>query len=362
MNNDEKILTISIPTWNRSSLLEELLTSLTTQINNCNLNNKIQLLVSNNSSDDNTEQVALFFASKFNFIAYRKNDSNIGAKSNVLLSMESATTPYVMFIGDDDRISISNLKIALEVIEKNNVGILLDTCKSKTPRIFKDGILNHQVFFRDYFYYMGNAGLFITKTLYFKKYLKELTYDFFNECWPQTQCMTLGIENDSEAILIAFNIDIAQESLHDEVMVYNSYYLWRTVVYDLLISLNNIKSMVSRDIYEAARLNFKQTIKQNFLNIMQCGVYLDTIEIRRKTSRHILKYLHLFNLKEKAIFIFAVIILTMPTFISKKLSDLFIRLTRGKSGITKKNAFVTSEKLKINNKKESIRTLVFEKK
>ena len=128
----EKILTISIPTWNRATLLDELLNLLCRDLKKYLLDDKIQILVSNNASDDNTEEVVLKYLSQFTFITYNKNTTNIGSKSNVLKSMELASTPYVVFFGDDDRVNVSKLSFVVGTLETNSdVGVLLDTSKSK---------------------------------------------------------------------------------------------------------------------------------------------------------------------------------------------------------------------------------------
>ena len=66
-----KILTISIPTWNRASLLKKLLTEVTDNLSKFNLENDIELLISNNNSDDTTEDIINSFLNKFNFITYK---------------------------------------------------------------------------------------------------------------------------------------------------------------------------------------------------------------------------------------------------------------------------------------------------
>ena len=101
-----KILTISIPTWNRAKLLNDLLKEVTEKIVEFNLGDDIQLLVSNNHSVDHTDTLIKSFLQKYDFITYNMNETNIGGKSNVLKSMELAKTPFVMFFGDDDKINV----------------------------------------------------------------------------------------------------------------------------------------------------------------------------------------------------------------------------------------------------------------
>ena len=52
-----KILTVGIPTWNRCELLKDLLDQLTVQISEWKLEDNIEVLISNNGSEDDTENL-----------------------------------------------------------------------------------------------------------------------------------------------------------------------------------------------------------------------------------------------------------------------------------------------------------------
>lgn len=360
-----KLLTISIPTWNRAKLLDGLLDSLCNDLKKYKLDTQIQILVSNNASDDDTENIVYKYSSLQNFITYNKNATNIGAKSNVLKSMELADTPFVLFIGDDDRLNVSNLPRILEIIEKkNDVGLLIDSSKSKFQ--FSDELkrIESSKVTDKFFWYMGNAGFFVVRTNYVKEGLSKYGYDFFNECWPQTQLMLLGLNKNKDHRCYVGDFSIPAESVHGEVMVYSSFYLWRTVVYDLRMSIEALKNIIAPEVYEGALNNMQKSTKQNVLNILQCGVFVDEMDTRKKTIVHIRQHQHYFKGGEKYAYLLVAFVLSLPAIINKTLSNTFIFLTRGKLGIIKKNNFVNSELAKKNNQKknkEAIRTLEFEK-
>lgn len=360
-----KQLTISIPTWNRADLLNELLKILCIEIRKQELENKIQILVSNNASDDNTDEVVAKYNSAFKFISYYRNETNIGAKLNVLKSMELATTPYVMFIGDDDRINISNLINIFSLLEKHNtIGVLLDTCISKFIYSEEYKIISVEELVRNIFWYMGNASVFVVRTNFIKENLAEFGYDFYNECWPQTQLMLQGLTKNPDTICIAGNFNIPSSSVHTQVMSYTSFYLWRTCYYELLLSVNALRKIISPEVYSAARLYMKKSLKQQLFNILQCGIFVDGKQVRKKTSKHIFKNLGLFTMYEKIFLLIIIIALSIPTLISKPASDIFIYFLKGRAGLKKKNDFVKNElhkKAKQNVSKNSIRELDFEK-
>ena len=85
-----KILTVTIPTWNRAKLLEELLLELIEQIISDRLESKIEILISNNGSEDETEKLVHSLLKRHSFITYINNGVNKGARYNVLKCMELA--------------------------------------------------------------------------------------------------------------------------------------------------------------------------------------------------------------------------------------------------------------------------------
>ncbi len=360
----KKLLTISIPTWNRELLLKELIDDLTQQITTYSLESSVEILVSDNNSEDNTRNMVSNYQNKFSFINSNRNASNIGAKSNVLKSMELANSEFVLFLGDDDRIRKDSLPELLSILKgSTNLGVLIDISKFKNKENLKPGYQEYTTFLENLYWYMGNAGYFVCKSDYFKENLQKYGYDFFNECWPQTQIMILGMVKSNLKPFVK-DLVIPIESKHHQVMVYSSYYLWRTCVYDLLISINEIKPLIPIEIFNSCRHQMKAGIKQNFLNILQCGVFVDGSIIKKKTRNDIIEKLHLFSIKEKVYLSIVIIALSLPSYVSKIISNCFIWLSKGKIGIDKKNNFVQSELSKkqkgvVNSKQ--IRSLEFEK-
>ncbi len=94
-------MTIAIPTYNRANDLDRCLGSIFHQIGECTL---IEVLVSDNASSDQTQEVLQSYAQVYpnaNF-RYWRNEENIGAERNILKLMDEARGDYVMLHGDDD--------------------------------------------------------------------------------------------------------------------------------------------------------------------------------------------------------------------------------------------------------------------
>ena len=346
----QKVLTVTIPTWNRAKLLKELLSELIAQIISDNLQDKIELLISNNGSGDETELLVLALKAKHEFISYNNNGINKGARYNVLKCMELASAKYLILFGDDDRLKPASLKKVVQFLEANpSTGNLYDSHLFKRNP-FGDAVVTLTQLAANFFYYLGNAGLFIVKSDYVKDVLKQHTYDFFSPTWPQTQIFILASEQNKNDEIRICDLDILSAGKHEEVMIYTSYYLWRTTYHDLVDAALSIKDEISYETLQASTSYFKNNVTQNFFNILQCGVFLDDKETRNKTSRHIFQNLYKFSLKERIFLTIAAITLILPVFLTRMVSDIFISLTKGKPGVEKKNDFVNKERKKRLNK------------
>ena len=89
-------LTIAIPTYNRCRYLLETLDSIV-----CQLNEEVEVIISDNASSDNTEEVVQEYIKKYN-IKYYKNEKNEGMDYNFLNCIDKAKGEYVHLMSDDD--------------------------------------------------------------------------------------------------------------------------------------------------------------------------------------------------------------------------------------------------------------------
>lgn len=97
--NGRKLLTIAIPTYKRSAYLARLLSVLALQLID---EPRVELIVSDNASPDDTPTIIEGFQKKGLQLTYIRNETNIGADANFLQCFEEATGKYVWLVGDDD--------------------------------------------------------------------------------------------------------------------------------------------------------------------------------------------------------------------------------------------------------------------
>lgn len=119
MNSSRPLLTIAIPTYNRS---EFLMRTLLYNLNEASHHHgKVEIIVSNNSSTDDTNKVVKELQRSYDF-QYHLQEKNLGATENILYIPEHlARGKFCWVIGDDDFIipgSIEKILNAIVSIDK----------------------------------------------------------------------------------------------------------------------------------------------------------------------------------------------------------------------------------------------------
>ncbi|MBD2665789.1 hypothetical protein B6N60_02296 [Richelia sinica FACHB-800] len=114
-----KLLTISIPTFNRASFLDKQLTWLAEAIKG--YEHECEIFISDNCSTDNTQEIITKWQPNFNQTTFKshRNKTNIGVMPNIAHCFQSANTKYVWVIGDDDPIQIRALSYVINTIKQN---------------------------------------------------------------------------------------------------------------------------------------------------------------------------------------------------------------------------------------------------
>lgn len=114
------LLTIAIPTYNRAMHLEILLQSLY-----CQVNATIEVLVSDNCSNDNTRSVLNRYARKIPGLRWTRQTRNIGFNNNYNFLISEAKGSWCIVIGDDDIAAPSFIERLLQEIRRGDADILL---------------------------------------------------------------------------------------------------------------------------------------------------------------------------------------------------------------------------------------------
>ena len=121
MAGSRPLLTLAIPTFNRSPFLTELLNCLLPQFTG---EQRAELIVSDNASTDDTEAVVASYAGRGLAVRYIRNAENIGADRNFLQCLDLASGKYVWVMGHDDLVAPGAIASILSLIEQQEYDLI----------------------------------------------------------------------------------------------------------------------------------------------------------------------------------------------------------------------------------------------
>src|SRR3989344_9484992 len=118
------LLSICIPTYNRAEKLQQCLDCIVNQFQDSHVRDLIEVVISDNASEDNTTQVVKKLQELFDNIRYFRNEKNLGIDKNIINAVVKANGKYCWHIGDDDFIQNGSLKFLVDFLSKKEVAIL----------------------------------------------------------------------------------------------------------------------------------------------------------------------------------------------------------------------------------------------
>lgn len=172
MNQNEKILTIVVPTYNHYSYIDYILNKYIDLLHD----NKI--IVEIHDSSDNSETMDLVNSYKFDNLKYIHYDSKINVDIKTYLALSNVRTKYTYLCGDGYILNYSKINEIYSLIEKDydviqffstNYKKYFETISKNKYKIYKN-ITEH---FVDNYWYMGLYGGSIIKS----KIFQELSFN-----------------------------------------------------------------------------------------------------------------------------------------------------------------------------------------
>jgi abequosyltransferase len=146
--NLEIILSICIPTYNRANLLKKTIESVIPQ-----LNERVELIISDNCSSDNTEEIVLGFLRVNNVgnINYLKNITNVGLDGNIINLLNKARGDFVFFLADDDYLIQESVPYILNLLKSTVAVMYLNyyTISHYDSNIFPYPRLSNDLYYAD---------------------------------------------------------------------------------------------------------------------------------------------------------------------------------------------------------------------
>ncbi len=115
-------LSFCIPTYNRGAYLGRLIESIASQ-----WTDEVEIVISDNASTDNTEEIIAEYQKKYTRIVYSKSETNLGADRNYLRAVELAKGEYCWLFGSDDYLADGAIERILHEIDDKRKDIYLTT-------------------------------------------------------------------------------------------------------------------------------------------------------------------------------------------------------------------------------------------
>jgi len=195
------LITVYIITYNRSLLLKRAIESVISQ-KYCNLD----IIVINDNSSDNTEEILEFYSKKDHRIRYYTNSSNSGACFSRNKAISMAKGFYITGLDDDDYFlpdRIENFSNKAWLLGEENI-ILYSDVLWKTKKGFNKAKINNffpkKITHQDLllFNFIGNQIFTKTKTL------KDNLFDVNMKSWQDLECWYSILKNSQKH---AYKID-----------------------------------------------------------------------------------------------------------------------------------------------------------
>ena len=193
---DQKpLLTIAVPTYNGGKTICYMLELLLPQCNDC----RVEVLISDNCSTDNTENIITEYKKKWPTIVYHRNSVNIGPDANFLQCMKMAKGAFTWLVSDDDVVVEGAVgKILNFLTDHKDVGLVylttrdfrgryicVEKCTEHKPEVEEDLCTkNKTVFMRYAGAYWGFMSSYICNTERFNSVLSPEKY--YGTYWLQS--------------------------------------------------------------------------------------------------------------------------------------------------------------------------------
>ena len=277
------LLTIAIPTYNRSNYLEKQLNLLSKLILNYH---SVEILVSDNNSIDNTFNVINLFKNNFKQINYLKQKNNIGFDSNIFELYNNAKGKFIWYLSDDDLITDGSLEIVINTITQfPNLGFATfrGTKKTKNANLLNSNNYNIYYFpekkaLRELF------SVICISTLVLRKVHPKIDYQSLQKSvYPQ---LTLALNT-----LLSYNQFLV---INEQIVTIDPGYVTNDFIklycINPVIAVNNSDLSIKHKtrLIKILSYNVKEFIKLQFLS--RVGFYYSKKPTNLKTALSLISY------------------------------------------------------------------------
>lgn len=269
MFNNNALVSIIIPTYNREALISETLDSVLSQTYS-----NWECIVVDDNSNDGTLDILSFFTKKDDRIKYivKSDKSKRGASLSRNLGLQIAKGEFIQFLDSDDILAPNKLEIQIGILQKEN-RYAITTCKwgrfdniSLPLKIIENNVdYNNFENTKDYFDLIGKHGGFFPPLNFLMR--KDLIN--YSGYWNES----LTINDDGEFFFrLLSNADKI-------IFSFETYVLYRNSSNDNLSLLNSeskaISLLNSWRIIEANYVSKYNDVDSDYINKKKTSVYFE---------------------------------------------------------------------------------------
>ena len=277
------ILSIVIPTYNRAHILDKCLKLITDLA--IIYKKDIEILVSDNCSSDNTEEIIEARRLKivrYSDFFYFKNSKNLGVAKNIISLFKKAKGRYILFLGDDDYIKKKNFSRILKLLtDDRSPSAIIQGCWNGVMRTHKTGFVSYK-YASELFYEYGNtyAGIVDRKAILdILTNNNQLSKDIEKIVWPQTVLGFLVINQLKKRPIYITDFEIGDQI--QSLNITNKEY-WVKSLYGLLRASFLIDKQIGKNWTKKKFIRFKS---KGFMDHAKAIVYYSLIAENTESSQ-----------------------------------------------------------------------------
>lgn len=326
-------LSIAIPTFNGAKYIREALDSIISQLDE--INEKIEIVISDNASTDETPQIIEEYQKKYpGIISYYRNDSNLGISKNYDLAILRSKGNYVWLLGDDDMLERGAIRKVIEIIKKyNNLSWIFVNYNRYDNRMGKEHgkVVNlnrdYYCYGEDFFRITKFASATFSSNIVRKEEWRHESFEKYEHIAAKHPHVVLAIYllKDRYSYIISFpyvkfrSPDRVGPRWVRKSLNFNEEYL--------ILGLNMLNSFF----YALKENNYSHDLFLILLKSFRSGLLLNMLRLKKDTqhfSPELLTLIKGLYKIDKILFVFSIILVNIPTFILKGFYHIYIKLKK----------------------------------
>lgn len=252
------LISVAIPTYNRAYLLDDFFIRLYTFTKR--YHHKIEILVSNNSSTDKTNEICNKWRDKFSDLVsfkYTCQSTNLGVARNITYLLENARGDFFLILPDDDELIEENFSLIVDILESDSKPSAIIQARWDGKNVInKSGYISFNEATR-LFYEYGNAWAGIINTSAAQKVLldQSLRESIESIWWPQTIIGFLAMYDLRDQSIYAFDSEIGRNYIGCQNITNKLY--WTKSFHGLLQAATVVDKAIGGKLLRQAFVNFK---------------------------------------------------------------------------------------------------------